>query len=155
MLLWVFDPSFQGTFEVEAHAKWLVCKDICIPGEARLKHMMAAPSEESNIGVRELFETYASLVPSTSEAHPEFASLTLVSRLREHQMNKGVVEILFSDPNDLPGIVAERLQLFPLSNDEYSFGAPHVSKLSTSDNFVIHVPLCCCAEQPGDGATSS
>ena len=100
---------------VEAAAQWLVCKDVCIPGEARLALELplaaasdAAPARSSHAA---LFDAMAvrtpdASAPTVATAHPEGRRLALV----------------FASP--APGAAVARAEFFPYAEGVVSPPAP-------------------------------
>jgi thiol:disulfide interchange protein DsbD len=97
---------------VEVHAQWLVCKDVCIPGEARL----AIELPRADAGVTPGASLHAPLFAAMAERTP--APPPMPARLHRHEDG---LSLSFAWPGGTPARAAE---FFPYSPGIVSAPAP-------------------------------
>jgi thiol:disulfide interchange protein/DsbC/DsbD-like thiol-disulfide interchange protein len=125
-----------GTARIEAHVQWLVCKDVCIPGETRvaleLPVVAAGAPEPARSKAAALFEATASRIPDTTRP--------LAARLHR---DGATASLAFATPPG--GESLARAEFFPHEEGVVSAPAPQ-PLLRTADGWRIDLALA-------DGAT--
>lgn len=130
------DTLAGPTVRVEAHAQWLVCKDVCIPGEARLAIELPVTAAGAPAAGRSaqaaLFDAMASRIPDPVTP--------LSARLHREG---GMLSLVFATPNGIDTIA--RAEFFPYAEAVVSPPAPQ-PLLRTGDGWRVDLALA-------DGAT--
>ncbi|HYF59546.1 MAG TPA: protein-disulfide reductase DsbD domain-containing protein, partial [Burkholderiaceae bacterium] len=124
-----------STVRFEAHAQWLVCKDVCIPGEARVAlelPVAAAGASPARARHAALFDAAAKRIPDADAA--------LSARL--HRDGRGVA-LAFATPAGRDAIA--RAEFFPYPEGVVSAPAPQ-PLARTADGWRLDLALA-------DGAT--
>jgi thiol:disulfide interchange protein/DsbC/DsbD-like thiol-disulfide interchange protein len=125
-----------GAARIEVHAQWLVCKDVCIPGEARLALDLPVVAGDAPEPARSraaaLFEATASRVPD--------ASSPLQARMHRDGQR---LSLVFATPAGADAVT--RAEFFPHEEGVVSAPAPQ-PLLRTTDGWRIDLALA-------DGAT--
>jgi thiol:disulfide interchange protein DsbD len=132
----VLPASEPGAARIEVHAQWLVCKDVCIPGEARLAIdlpvVAGGAPEPARSSAAALFEATSSRIPD--EANP------LQARLHRDGQR---LSLVFPAPAGTDAVT--RAEFFPYDEGVVSAPAPQ-PLLRTADGWRIDLALA-------DGAT--
>lgn len=125
-------PDHTEEIEVSARVRWLVCEEICVPGEAELSQTFQygtdvplGPSDDiSRIG-RTLAEAPMSVVEAASK-FPKLASLSIDTLSPEVAARNETLRLglKLQGINKADAATAEYLQFFPFSNPYLQFGDP-------------------------------
>jgi thiol:disulfide interchange protein/DsbC/DsbD-like thiol-disulfide interchange protein len=130
------DTLAGPTVRLEAHAQWLVCKDVCIPGEARLAIELPVTASGAPEAARSahaaLFDAVAPRIPDPSNPLPA----------RLHREG-GTLSLVFAAPAGTDAIA--RAEFFPYVEAVVSPPAPQ-PLLRTTEGWRVDLVLA-------DGAT--
>lgn len=148
------EPNDNESVLIEAEVKWLACKDVCIPGKARLtkeipfsitKALQASPEAK-------IFDVYRALTPAKKETEKKTVSksgirLSPILSKNSTKPKETLSFLVLLEGLALSENASEKLQFFPHEHDHFSFGSPELAKLDSrkipveKDSFLIRVPL--------------
>ncbi len=144
------DPDGSMQLKVSALVKWLVCSDVCIPGQAVVEELFSF-SLDSPLQVSKefsLFEHYQRLLPAASLAEfnakhsldIQFSAVTSHEKLRQNSTAHAAL-VLHGLPSEKAGSINGQVQFFPLESENISAGQAAISRLAGGSSFLVSFPL--------------
>lgn len=129
----------NGTVEIQANLKWLVCKEICVPGAATVKTQLAVNAEAPQTITSEWtkLEKHLATTPALSSDGLKVA----VSPTKLSSQSTGFIRF------DHPNLNLSQVQVFPYSNERVDFGTP------VHNNESLYLPFTT-RPSPNEGAIS-
>jgi thiol:disulfide interchange protein DsbD len=85
------------TVELKTNVSWLACKDVCVPGRAKLSLQMPVASESKPANVQ-LFRTWLQRMPQPHDAPGSPAARVQVSQSRKDDASRFEIRIDWSQP---------------------------------------------------------
>ena len=129
VLLTEITPPAQlppGEISLKAKADWLVCADLCVPGEANLALKLPTGGEAAAANIP-IFTEARALLP-----RPESESAAAISPVRKMEGNN----LLLSFHVAAPTTGKYNAEFFPLPPDDVEVGHPVTTDANTADGFI-------------------